>query len=178
MSYTKIARRYATALFLNATEQGLDKVLSEVQGLETTLANNANLSSMLKDAAIDSSSKAKALSKVFENSSPIIKNTLLLLCEKRREYVLDEVILEFYRIYNEHNKIVKVAVTSALPLDNATENAISNLVKEKTGANKIEMSNQIDASLMGGFVVRFGDTLIDTSINSQLNRIKKEFKIA
>lgn len=178
MSNTKIARRYATALFLNATEGGLDALLGDVQALENTLKQNHSLGNLLRDAAVDSFSKAKVVDKVFANANPLIKNTLLLLCDKRREGSVDDVIVEFYKLYYQKKKLVKATVSSAHPIDSTTEKSISAIVKEKTGANQVEITNNIDKSLLGGFIVRFGDTLIDTSISSQLNKIKKEFKIA
>lgn len=178
MSDIKIARRYATALFLNAKEGKQADLYNEVKNLEKITSENPALSTLLKDKSIDSSTKILALNKIFGNSSQIIQNTLHLLCEKKRENILENVINEFYQIYDTHNKRVKVSVTSALPLDSTTENSISNLVKEKTGAREIEFTNIIDKSILGGFVVRFGDTLVDSSISSQLNKIKNEFKIA
>ncbi|MCO6494603.1 MAG: ATP synthase F1 subunit delta [Bacteroidetes bacterium] len=178
MSDTKIARRYATALYLNAKEGEQTALLDEVKYLQKVITENHALSALLKDKSIESSTKITSLKKIFSHSSPIIQNTLVLLCQKRREDILEEVIKEFYEKYDTVNNRVKVSVSSALPLDKTTEQSISDLVKERTGAKEIEFTNTIDKSILGGFVVRFGDTLIDSSIISQLNKIKKEFKIA
>ncbi|MCK9480445.1 MAG: ATP synthase F1 subunit delta [Bacteroidia bacterium] len=178
MSDIKIARRYATALFLNAKDGKQEELLNEVKTLENVIADNSALSALLKDKSIDSLTKMNSLKKIFGGSSQIIQNTLNLLCEKRRENILEDVIREFYEIYDTQNKRVKVTVVSALPIEKTTQDSIASLVKERTGANEIELNNTIDKSILGGFVVRFGDTLIDSSISSQLNKIKKEFKIA
>jgi F-type H+-transporting ATPase subunit delta len=178
MSSTKIAKRYASALYLNAESGKQQQLLAELQQVESTLNSNQNLQDLLANASVDSSEKSKVLQQVFSQNSSLIKNLLLLLCEKRRENLLNEVITSFYTTYNQFNKIENVTVYSAMPLDRTSQDTISKIVKEKTGANEIVLTNKIDKSLLGGFVIRFGDYLLDTSIQSNLTKIKKEFKLA
>lgn len=178
MSSTKIAKRYANALYLNAESGKQDNMLAEMQQLEITLQSNPQLRELLANASIDSSEKSTVLQSIFNKQSSTVKNLLLLLCEKKREQLLPDVISAFYQAYNQFNKIENVTVYSALPLDKQSQDTISKIVKEKTGANQIVLTNQIDKSLLGGFVIRFGDYLLDTSIQSNLTKIKKEFQLA
>lgn len=178
MSETKIARRYATALSENRSTKELDLLYNAMQEVQATLLENPELKQLLKNAVIESSEKSRVLLQVFKNQSDIMKNFLMLVCEKRRENILENIAEAFISLYYELNQRITVEVTSAHPLNPETEKAIIQMVKNQTQSQHIEIKSIIDDHIMGGFIVRYGDYLIDSSIKTQLNQIKKEFNIA
>lgn len=179
MSNIKIAKRYAQALFENAlSNKQVEEVKSALESIKQTINQNPELSSLLKNQVVDSESKAKVFLQIFKGTHTSVESLIQILCNKRREYCLEEVIGSFITLYNQYHSKIFVEVKSAMPLNEGSIAAIKNIVTEKTGAKIIEISNPIEQDLLGGMVVRFGDNLIDTSIKSKINNIKKEFKIA
>ncbi|PIR66917.1 MAG: ATP synthase F1 subunit delta [Parcubacteria group bacterium CG10_big_fil_rev_8_21_14_0_10_36_14] len=97
----------------------------------------------------------------------IINNFLKLLKEKSQLHRMDKIIVEFEKIYNEKNNIAKLKIKSAFPLDSQVVDKIAEALKLK----KYELETSIDKELIGGFVAKYGDTLIDTSIKNNLKEL-------
>jgi F-type H+-transporting ATPase subunit delta len=97
-----------------------------------------------------------------------------LLVSKKRIALLNEVALKYIAL-NERLKGENVAlVTTAVPLTPALEKKILAKV-EKITSNKITLENQIDESIIGGFILRIGDLQYNASISNKLNNLKREF---
>lgn len=94
----------------------------------------------------------------------IINNFLNFLKEKSQLHRIDKIISEFENIYNKKNGIAKLKIKSAFPIDSQLVDKIAATFKLK----KYELETEIDKNLIGGFVAKYGDSLIDASIKHQL----------
>jgi F-type H+-transporting ATPase subunit delta len=70
-------------------------------------------------------------------------------------------------------KLLPVEVTSAVPLDEATIRSIGDRISQETG-NKIELTTVVDPDLLGGIVLRVGNSILDASVRSRLNDLRKQ----
>ena len=99
-----------------------------------------------------------------------------LTIRKGREPFLVDIADEFNLQYNEHFNIALVKVTSATALDQTTTDQILSKVKKLIGTDKtIQLDTHIDAAIIGGFIIQFGDNLYDSSVVYQLAKLKQSF---
>lgn len=84
----------------------------------------------------------------------------------------DAIVAEMEKVDDEKNGIVKASIASANALSGETVNTISEFVKNKTGAEKIKISQEIKKDLIGGAVLRYGDKIVDFSLKSKLKELK------
>ncbi len=169
-----IAKRYAGALLGAAQESKSEaKVLADLVTLQEAIENSAELKSALS-SQIASLQEKSALVKELSSKAKkqtITSNFLELLAEKSRLNLTSEIIVEFQKLYREANKTVEAIVTSAKKLTATEEKDIIKILEKKFD-KKVEITSEIDESLIAGFVVKAGSELIDTSIKGRLNLVK------
>ena len=94
------------------------------------------------------------------------------VANNRREFLLPEIAFSFDAQLKEYKGIVPITIVSAAPLNSATRESILNKINASV-KGELEVSEVIDADLIGGFMVRMGDMQIDASVASQLNNLKQ-----
>ena len=97
---------------------------------------------------------------------------ILLITKNSRESLLPVIAQNFTKLYKSHNNILDVELISAVVLDDATKSKILDKVKSKFEGATIQLSETIDESILGGFIVKIGDKQIDASVASQLTNLK------
>lgn len=174
MPYTRVASRYASALLTSALQANLlEDVRKDVEMLRMALSVSREFVSVLKSPIVRYEQKKQSLTTIFADKlAPLTMRFLLLLLEKRREGELPSILAAFNEQYNQHKGIVEVQVQSAVELDDAQKNAILEKVKRYTGKNVVP-SYSLDTSLLGGFLVKMGDTVLDGTVKHQLENLKK-----
>ena len=111
--------------------------------------------------------------KIFQGSlSQEVFNFMYILIDKRRESNILEIKKEYDKLYNEQKNIIKVVARTAVPMEDEAKIKLSKVLGEKL-EKTIELSNQVDPSIMGGVVLRIEDKLIDGSLKGQLEDIGK-----
>lgn len=179
MSEIRIGLRYAKSLFDKANESNnLDKVATDVNVFLNTLADSRDLEVMLNSPVIKRDVKVSVLNSIFKSFQPDTLGFFELTVNKHREMFLQAAAQQFIVLYNSSKGIAIANVVSAVKLDDSTANKITDFVKTQTGKQKIELRQSIDKSVIGGLVISFEDKLYDTSINTQINKLKKELNIA
>jgi len=109
---------------------------------------------------------------MFEkNLQPLSLDFLNLLLDKGREKILLDIIIHFFRLIDESRSILRGQLLSSHPFSAAQLQSLKKNLDRITGKN-VQLDQQVDSSLIGGFVVRMDDTVIDTSIKSQLVKMK------
>lgn len=104
----------------------------------------------------------------------IINDFLKVLVVNNDFTKANEIINEFEKIIDKQEGIVRTKVLSANELEKESVNAISQFIKEKTDAKKIEIEQEIKKDLLGGVVIRFGDKVIDASLKAKLRELKNK----
>ena len=175
---TGIAARYATALFDLALEgKALAALETDVGALEAALADSADLRDLITSPIYGRDVSAAAIGKVADamKLSAITGNTLRLMANKRRLFVLPALLAALRAKISDHKGEISAEVTSAKALTKAQSDKLSKVLKAATG-REVTLKSTVDESLIGGLVVKVGSTMIDTSIKSKLNALQNTMK--
>lgn len=174
MSSFRLASRYSKSLLQLAQEKGqLEAVKTDMSLISNTLKSSRDLHIMLQSPIIPSDKKEAILAKLFgSNVNDLTNKFIVLLTKKGRESFLGEVANTFISQYDLLNNITNVKLTTATTVDQATVDNIINKLKAKENIKEIKLVHEVDASLIGGFVLTYGDKQIDTSARKSLNRLK------
>lgn len=173
MKSTKVAARYAKALLEMAIEQNkIDSVLGDMQFLAAANAETPDFGMMIANPIINTEKKISIFGMIFEQFEEVSKSFIKLVTENRREGLLVEIAASFEAQVKEHRGIIPMTLISALALDASTKDAIISKI-QATVDGQLEVTEEIDDSLIGGFVVRMGDVQIDASVSNQFNNLKQ-----
>lgn len=175
MNESRAALRYAKAtLNLAVEKKATDAIDRDMRSLVQTISDSDELKEMLASPILEGSSKKEVLLTLFNNFNEITKEVFSLLVSKKRIDLLYDVATKYIAL-NEDLKGENVAlVTTAVPLTPSLEKKILSKIGKIT-KNKITLENQIDESIIGGFVLRIGDLQYNASISNKLNSLKREF---
>ncbi len=176
MSEIQVASRYAKSLIDLAREQKvLDKVKSEMDLFIEVGKVNPQLLAVLKNPIISLDKKAAILKDLFADKvQPMVISFFNIMVNKGRAGVLYGTAKEFVNLYNQDKGIVKAKVTSAVALTEENKKQLVDVVKAATKGEVI-LEAKVDPKLIGGFILQVGDRQFDASLNSKLNKLKKEF---
>jgi F-type H+-transporting ATPase subunit delta len=97
-----------------------------------------------------------------------------IISKKNREQYLPEIAKEFHRQYNALKGIAEASITTVVPLSDELRKEVNTLVKKVTG-KEVELTEKVDANIIGGFILKIGDKQIDDSVSSKLNELKLKF---
>ncbi|RYM33962.1 ATP synthase F1 subunit delta [Brumimicrobium glaciale] len=173
MEGLKVASRYAQSLIELADEkQVTDAVLKDMEYLLATTNDNRDFHVFLNSPLINADKKNNVFDKLFGEFQEISKKFIHLLTKNKREMILPIIAEEFVAKLNVIRGIVPMTLTSAVKLDETVKATILERLN-KSIKGSIELTEKVDESLIGGFVVRMGDTRIDASIAHQLNEMKQ-----
>ena len=173
---SRAAQRYAKAVLSLAQDQDKTEVVNaEMMLVSSTLAQNKNLLDLLKSPALNAEAKRNSLRAIFRETGKITQGLFDILLENKRIDILDQVAEKYVLLYNKKNNIRDAVVTTAVPLTEEMEQKVLAKVKELTGGNA-SLKNEIDQSILGGFILRVGDLQYNASIAGNLDRLKRKFK--
>lgn len=169
----RVSSRYAKSLIDLATASNvLDVVKADIDLIKSSLDTNNELMALFRSPIINSGKKLAIANQVYKGKiNEATYNFLLLMIHKKREPLLDDICNSFLDLYYIINNIIKVKITTAIPLDEKSKSEISSYIQTQTG-KKILLASETDATIIGGLVIRFEDGLYDASIQNQLNKIK------
>lgn len=166
---------YANALFELAMEENkLDVLYEEAQALIGILKENDELIKLLDHPQINKEEKKEIVEKTFAGRvSGDMTGLMVMVVEK--DHVNDLVrILEYFVGCVKKQKNIGIAeVTSAVSLSDSQKAAIEKRLLETTSYDSMEIAFSVDASLIGGLVIRIEDRVVDSSIKSKLEKMSK-----
>ncbi|MFK8056437.1 MAG: ATP synthase F1 subunit delta [Saprospiraceae bacterium] len=173
---TRIATRYAKSLLDLARERGnLDVVTDNMRHFQVSV-KNADLLSLLKSPVVSTSKKLNVLDALFGDYNEMTSSFFRIVTSKRREEVLPDIANAYMEQYNLEQGISKLKITSATQLDSSAIEAIkAKLLAGGLITSKVEIELVIDPEILGGFVIEVGDKLFDSSVASQLSKLRKGF---
>jgi F-type H+-transporting ATPase subunit delta len=180
MSVYRVAYRYANSLFGLLLEKAkdnealLDETASNVNLVYNTLEASKELRAILKNPVVKQSDKKAILHSIFENKTPkLIIDFIDFVLEKNRQDILKEIMREFLSLYDEKKGILRTRVTTAVEIPEDLKKELKDNLEKVTRKNVIP-SYSIDEKILGGFQAQYGDTIIDASVKSQLERLRKK----
>ncbi len=173
---SRIANRYAKSLLDLCIERNeLDAVALNMSELHATIRGSHELELMLSSPVIKGDLKWKVVTALFEKSMEVITMKFIhLMIEKGRESFLKDVSKSFTELVRVHRNQVLAEVVTAAPMNDASRQTILAAAQSLTSA-QIEITERVDPSLIGGFVVRVGDQQLDASIAQKIKQLKREF---
>jgi F-type H+-transporting ATPase subunit delta len=174
MKGTIVASRYAKSLLdLSIEKNILDKVNNDMVQLSVICTESTDLISVLNNPTINAVKKLEVFSAIFKGKIESVSLDFIeLITKNSRETLLPTIAISFTKLYKEHNNILEIELVSAVVLDDSTKSKIMDKVKAKFDGATIQLSETIDESILGGFIVKIGDKQIDASIASQLTNLK------
>ncbi|WP_452596717.1 ATP synthase F1 subunit delta [Pontimicrobium sp. MEBiC01747] len=177
MAGSRAAIRYAKAVLSLASDQKTTEVVNnDMKLIASTIAESKDLRDMLNSPVVSPSIKKASLLEIFKGSNALTFNAIDTLITNKRIALLENVSLEYTRLYDEQRGTEVATVTTALPLTDDLKVKVLAKVKELTG-KEVEVENIIDEDILGGFILRVGDIQYNASIANQLNKLKREFTL-
>ncbi|MBQ8928586.1 MAG: ATP synthase F1 subunit delta [Oscillospiraceae bacterium] len=171
-----VGRVYAEALFSLAQESGCEaRIHEELDTFDDLTGQYPELAVLLDVPTLSAPERVEVLRRIIGDTQGITENFLCLLTERRRFSHLSEIRRSFDAMYDEHFGIAEVEVTSAVALTDAQRKALCETLGRKL-SRKIRLHEQVDASLIGGMIVQYGDTRMDNSLRGQLSQFARESK--
>lgn len=175
-----IADRYATALFELSREGGsIDGLQKDVATLTEMVKGSADLRDLLHSPLYKRDAQEAGITAVAEKAglSATVTNTLRLMAQKRRLFVVPQFLAALKERIAEEKGIVTAEVTSAKALTKTQSEKLAAVLKGKVGQD-VEINTTVDESLIGGLIVKLGSKMIDTSIRSKLAALSNTMKEA
>ncbi len=168
-----ITEPYAEALLSLAQSQGLVSRFNEdVSLVLDTLINSSEFKTFLGNPLIKNEPKKNAIRQLLSDRvHSYFLNFLLLLVDRRRIFVTQEICEQYKALVRKLENIVLAQVTTTVELTESQREAVINKVKAITGANGVELSCHLDSSLIGGVIVKVGSQVLDASLRGQLRRL-------
>jgi F-type H+-transporting ATPase subunit delta len=169
----ELAQVYARSLFEVALEQGkLDVLREQLAQFADALDTNRQLAVFFFSPYFSSEEKQQALQRAVEGADPTLLNFLKVLIENHRMPVIFRIRQEYQRLWDEENRTLPVEVTSAIALDQATTESLARTIGERA-KRKVTLQARVDPDILGGIVVRVGNSILDASIRNRLERLRR-----
>jgi len=170
----EIAQVYARSLFEVAQEQDkLDVVRDQIGEFADALDGSRELQTFFFSPYFSTEEKKQGLDKALEGEDDVVRNFLAVLIENHRMPALFRIRRELDAMWREVNQLLPVQVTSAVELDEAVTRQIGEEIGRQTG-RKVELSTNVDPDVLGGIVLRVGNSILDASIRTRLDRLRKQ----
>jgi F-type H+-transporting ATPase subunit delta len=174
MASTRAAIRYAKAILEIAESKGVSKAVSDdMNSIASTISGNVELSTFIQNPTLKVEVKENALLEVFANTNSVTKSLFHLLFENKRFEILEAIALEYNNLFDVMNGVEVAKVTTAIPMDAALEAKVLAKIASLSD-KKITIENIVDASIIGGFILRIGDKQYNASIANRLQVLKRE----
>jgi len=167
------ARVYAEALFDVAKQKGkLDAVGAGLGQFADAVEADRDLQVFLFSPHFASAEKVEGLGRAVSGADAELLNFLELLIEKQRMTEVFRVRREFDRLWKQEDKRIDVTVTSAVELDPAVVAKVGEEIERQTG-RRVELASEVDGEILGGIVLQVGNMVLDASIRSRLEKLRK-----
>ncbi len=169
----ELAQVYARSLFQVAREQGkLDELREQLAQFADALESDRQLAIFFFSPYFSTAEKEQGLERMLDGADESFLNFLRLLIEKHRMPVLFRIRAEYERLWDDENKVLPVEITSAIELDPATTENLGSTIGERTG-RKVTLAARVDPEIIGGIVVRVGNSILDASIRNRLEQLRR-----
>lgn len=171
---TKAARRYASALFNASRAAGnTERVQADLALLMECWNRTPAFRRTLESPRIAGERKQDLVATVFRDAiDPLTSLFLRLLIEKRREALLPAVTTIFGELADELRGLVRAMAIVATPLSDADRTRLVQGLRQRTG-KEIDLAVVVNEDIIGGAIVRLGDTVIDGSVRGALERLRE-----
>jgi len=176
MSNFNISSRYANALMQLASEKNLfQQISADMELVFNTIHSSREFKRMLASPVVKQDDKEQILLRVFENRiNHDSLNFLQFIVRKKREALMFNIVRQFLALRDQKLGIVNAEVVSNPELSDDQKNKLTKKLEDFTG-RKVRLNTGLNRNLLGGFIVKIEDTVINASLDHQLELLKKQF---
>ena len=173
-----VSKTYGDALFAVALEENrMDEFFEAVKVVADILRTNEEFSKLMNHPKIIKEEKVKIVEEAFRNGVPKeIVGIMTLLITKGRADEMLSVFDYFIELVKEEKKIGRADVVTATELSEEQKAKVEKKLLDTTKYETFEMNYSVDASLIGGMVIRIGDRVVDSSIKTKLFELTRELR--
>ncbi|GJM27419.1 MAG: F0F1 ATP synthase subunit delta [Cyclobacteriaceae bacterium] len=177
MSEYRVASRYAKSLLTLAKETSLlDELHNDMQLFLSVCQENRDFVLMLKNPVINNHKKASILKKMFKGKVHAATITFFeIITRKHREMLLPAMAEEFHNQYNLLHDIGMAKVATVFELDEPLRQEFKSLVAHYSGNSKVELEEEVDPDLIGGYLLKLEGKQVDQSLNGMLKELSLKF---
>lgn len=177
MADIRAASRYVKSLLGLAVEKNvLDQVHADMQLFTKVIDENRAFELLLYNPIIRHDKKRAILEKIFAGKVNALTMAIFdIITKKNREPLLPAIAKEFHNAYNTYNDIGPATITTAFPIDAKLRAEFEKIATELSDRKNVELKEEVDKDIIGGFVLEVGDKQIDASIKSKLKALKLNF---
>lgn len=169
----ELAEVYARSLFEVAREQGkLDELREQLAQFAGALNENRELAVFFFSPYFSTKEKQDSLERILDGADESFLNFLSLLIENHRMPVIFRIDQQFERLWEQENKMLPVDITSAIALDQTTTESLGRRIGERAG-RKVKLAAHVDPDILGGIVLRVGNSILDASIRNRLEQLRR-----
>jgi F-type H+-transporting ATPase subunit delta len=170
----EIAQVWGRALFEVAKEHGLlDEVREQLRAFADALNENRDLMVFFFSPYFSTEEKKDGLKRAVTGAEPALMNFLEALIERHRMPAIFRIRDRYEILWEDERDLLPVVLTSAVELDEATVGSIGKRIGEQT-KRTVELSSKVDPDILGGIVLRVGNVILDASIRSRLEQLRKQ----
>jgi ATP synthase, F1 delta subunit len=170
----EIATVYARSLFEVASDRdAIDDVREQIGQFADELQDNRDLQVFFFSPYFSTDEKCDGLRKAIDGADEAVENFLELLVEKHRMPAIFRIRRELDHLWADANQLLPVTITSAVELDPSTVDGIGKEIGEQTG-RKVELTTNVDPDVLGGIVLRVGNSILDASIRNRLEQLRRQ----
>ena len=171
---SRAAIRYARAIYEIADEEKLvEEVYNDMIRISKLNRDSFDFKNLLSNSIIDNIDKKKAILSLIEKNNSITEKLLDLLIHNKRVAIISDIANSFIQLYNKHNNIKEAVVITASPINKNLENQILSQIKIPE-AKSITLTNLVDSSIIGGFIIQYDGKEYNASIKQNLKNLKTE----
>lgn len=172
MGEQQVTNVYAQALFEAARESGtLEATGADLESFVAAMREAKDLTAILYNPRVGANAKKKIVSELTTGGDPMFMNGVKLLIDKGHAPLLMDFNERFQQLLKKEQGLIEVEITSAIELPEEARAKIRKRIEEAT-SKKVEIRETVDADIVGGLVLRFGDIIVDGSLKSRLEQLR------
>jgi ATP synthase F1 delta subunit len=170
----EIAQVYARSLFEVAVERdALDEVRDQLSAFADAMRDNRDLAVFFFSPYFSVAEKKDGLSRTVTDANPALFNFLEALIERHRMPAIFRIRTEFEALWEEEKRLLPVHLTSAVSLDDSVVQNLGERIGRQVDRD-VQVSSEVDPDILGGVVLRVGNVILDASIKSRLEQLRKQ----
>lgn len=173
MARAASARRHAQAVFQIALEKKeLEKWQADLEIIANVL-KDPQLIGLLENPKLRFSEKEKVLQNILAGISPLAMNLIYFLTAKNRLRIVADLVVEYRRLMNAYYGRETAEVVTAIPLSDEEKERLQKRLAALTG-KKLVLVTRVEPDIMGGLVAKVGDRLMDGSVRTRLQELRRD----
>jgi F-type H+-transporting ATPase subunit delta len=169
---SEYVNEYASALFdLLLEENKVEQNYLDLQVIAKTITEHADMIKLIKHPQITKDDKKDLIQTIYSEVDPILLNFLYVLIDNGRMHHIQEICDRFVVLYKEYNQILTVKVVTSIPLTEKQKNEL-NIRLTRKFHKMVEITNEVDPSIIGGMRLMVKDEVMDDTIKNRLSSLK------